>query len=189
MGIMFKSFFFILLLFCSLLDISFAQQPISFNHLTVKDGLSQSSVTCIFQDSKGFMWFGTMDGLNRFDGYSFKVFKNDPSDSSSLSDNFIYSIYEDNNGVLYFQTQSGNLQKYNPRTESFTLLSKESLDVSQFKVSSVDAFLNEPEVKWVGSLGAGTGLKRTNLTTGEITQFKHNPSDPFSISSDKVYSV
>jgi ligand-binding sensor domain-containing protein/serine phosphatase RsbU (regulator of sigma subunit) len=56
-------------------------------------------------------------------------------------------------------------------------------------VSSVDAFLNEPGVKWVGSLGAGTGLKRTNLKTGETTQFKHDPSDPFSISSDKVYSV
>jgi len=189
MGIALKSFLIAFLIGFSLLEKLFAQQPISFNHLTVENGLSQSAVTCILQDSKGFMWFGTMDGLNRFDGYSFKVFKNDPSDSSSLSDNFIYSIYEDNNGVLYFQTQSGNFQKYNPRTESFTLLSKESLDVSKFKVSSVDAFLNEPEVKWVGSLGAGTGLKRTNLTTGEITQFKHDPSDPSSISSDKVYSV
>ena len=53
----------------------FAQSHISFNHLTVEDGLSQSSVTCILQDSKGFMWFGTQDGLNKYDGYSFKIFK------------------------------------------------------------------------------------------------------------------
>lgn len=186
---MYKSFLFVFFLIFFRSENLFAQHSISFNHLTVENGLSQSAVTCIFQDSQGFMWFGTQDGLNRYDGYNFKVFKNDPSDSTSLSDNFIFSIYEDINGTLYFQTQGGNFQRYNPRAETFALLSKDSLDVSQFKVSSVDAFLNEPEVKWVGSLGAGTGLKRTDLKTGEATQFKHNPSDPFSISSDKVYSV
>ncbi|MEJ2614797.1 MAG: two-component regulator propeller domain-containing protein, partial [Ignavibacteriaceae bacterium] len=82
----------------------FPQGYISFNHLTVEDGLSQSSVTCIFQDRQGFMWFGTQDGLNRYDGYNFKVFKNEPGDSTSISDNFIFSIYQDKNGILYFET-------------------------------------------------------------------------------------
>ncbi len=186
---MFKSVLIVFIFFLFFFENLTAQKSISFKHLTVEDGLSQSAVTCIFQDSHGFMWFGTQDGLNRYDGYSFKVFKNNPSDSTSLSDNFIFSIYEDNVGTLYIQTQSGNFQKYNPRSESFTLLSKDSIDVTQFKVSSVDAFLNEPGISWVGSLGAGTGLKRTDLKTGEVTQFKNNPSDPFSISNDKVYSV
>jgi ligand-binding sensor domain-containing protein/serine phosphatase RsbU (regulator of sigma subunit) len=188
-GNMCKSVLIFFISFLFLLENLTAQNYISFKHLTVEDGLSQSAVTCIFQDSHGFMWFGTQDGLNRYDGYSFKVFKNNPSDSTSLSDNFIFSIYEDNVRTLYIQTQSGNFQKYNPRSESFTLLSKDSIDVTEFKVSSVDAFLNEPGISWVGSLGAGTGLKRTNLKTGEVTQFKNNPSDPSSISNDKVYSV
>ena len=76
------------------------QSNIRFNHLTVEDGLSQSAVTVIFQDKHGFMWFGTQDGLNRYDGYNFKIFKNIPSDSTSLTDNFIFSIYEDKTGSL-----------------------------------------------------------------------------------------
>ena len=71
----------------------FSQGNIAFNHLTVNDGLSQSSVTCIFQDRKGFMWFGTQDGLNRYDGYKFKVFKNIPNDTTTLTDNFVFFFF------------------------------------------------------------------------------------------------
>ena len=78
-----------------------SQANIKFNHLTVEDGLSQSSITCILQDRQGFMWFGTQDGLNRYDGYTFKIFKNDATDSTSLSDNFIFSIIEDQSGSNY----------------------------------------------------------------------------------------
>jgi ligand-binding sensor domain-containing protein len=86
---------FIKLVFLLLFPDIFCQSHLSFNHLGVENGLSQSAITCIFQDSKGFMWFGTQDGLNRYDGYNFKIFKNDPDDTTSLSDNFIFSIYED----------------------------------------------------------------------------------------------
>ena len=57
------------------------KQFIKFNHLQTDDGLSQSNVLCIFQDSRGFMWFGTEDGLNKYDGYNFKIYKNDPQKS------------------------------------------------------------------------------------------------------------
>src|SRR4030042_5887565 len=99
----------------------FPQNPISFNHLSIEDGLSHGSVTCIFQDKKGFMWFGTQDGLNRYDGYSFKIFRNNPSDSSSISENFIFSIYEDEKDNLYFETQSGKFHRYDPLNEIFIL--------------------------------------------------------------------
>ncbi len=86
----------------------FAQSDVIFNHLTIEDGLSQSSVTCILQDKSGFMWFGTQDGLNRYDGYNFKMFKIIPDDSSSLTSNFIFSIIEDQSGTLHVETQGGD---------------------------------------------------------------------------------
>ena len=119
--------FIILFIFHSLL---FSKDELIFDHLTVDDGLSQSSVTCIFQDSKGFMWFGTQDGLNRYDGYNFKIFKNNPSDSMSLTNNFIFSIFEDQSEILYIETQGGTLHRYYPGTESFKVVEKESIDLS-----------------------------------------------------------
>ena len=166
-----------------------AQSKISFNHLTVESGLSQSAVTCILQDSRGFIWFGTQDGLNRYDGYNFKIFKNDPSDPHSLTDNFVFAIYEDPAGTLYVETQNGFFQKYNPGTESFAVIKKDSIDLTNFRVNRVDAVLDEAEVRWVGSLGSETGLKRTDKKTGEVTIFKNDPSDPESIGDNKVYSV
>ncbi|MEJ2049269.1 MAG: two-component regulator propeller domain-containing protein, partial [Calditrichota bacterium] len=167
-----------------------SQSNIKFNHLTVEDGLSQSSVTCILQDGKGFMWFGTQDGLNRYDGYSFKIFKNDPSDSTSLSDNFIFSIIEDQAGKLYIETQSGNLHIYNPRLESFQIVNKDSVDLTGAKINTVGAVLREASgIVWTGGLAKETGLKRTNTKTGDTTVFIHDPKDPYSLSNDKVYSV
>jgi ligand-binding sensor domain-containing protein len=58
--------------------------PLRFDHITTRDGLSQDIVTCIVWDAKGFMWFGTEDGLNRYDGYSIRVYKNDPVDSTTI---------------------------------------------------------------------------------------------------------
>ena len=166
------------------------QSNIIFNHLTIEDGLSQSSVTCILQDKKGFMWFGTQDGLNRYDGYNIKVFKNDPGDSTSLTDNFIFSIYEDQSGSLYIETQSGTFHQYNPRSESFKIVIKDSVDLERAMVNSVSALLQESSgIRWTGGLSKETGLVRFDTKTGKGTTFKHNPSDPSSLSNDKVYSV
>ncbi len=178
------------LFYLLLLSNILAQQHIAFNHLTVKDGLSQSSVTCIFQDTKGFMWFGTQDGLNRFDGYNFKIFKNDPSDSTSLTENFIFSIYETQSGKLYIETQGGTLHQYNPREESFLVVNKDSISLIDARVSTVGAMLQESSgIIWTGGLGKGTGLNRTDTKTDKTTTFQHDPDDPASLSDNKVYSV
>jgi ligand-binding sensor domain-containing protein/serine phosphatase RsbU (regulator of sigma subunit) len=167
-----------------------AQSHIIFNHLTINDGLSQSSVTCILQDRQGFMWFGTQDGLNRYDGYNIKIFKNNPGDSTSLTDNFIFSVYEDQSGTLYIETQSGTFHKYNPKLESFQIVNKDSINLEGAKVNSVGALLWESSgIKWIGGLSKGTGLERFDTKTGKSTIFKHDPSDLSSLSDDKVYSV
>jgi ligand-binding sensor domain-containing protein/serine phosphatase RsbU (regulator of sigma subunit) len=166
------------------------QSNIRFNHLTVEQGLSQSAVTCILQDKQGFMWFGTQDGLNRYDGYKFKVFKNDPSDSTTLTDNFIFSIYEDKNGTLIIETQRGKFNKYNPKTESFTLVKKDNVDLLNSSINTLKAFFIESNgISWIGSQSQAMGLTRTDTKTGKTTIFKHNPSNPSSLSDDKVYSI
>ncbi len=167
-----------------------AQVDIIFNHLTIDDGLSQSSVTCILQDNNGFLWFGTQDGLNRYDGYNFKIFKNNPGDSSSLNNNFIFSIIEDQSGVLYIETQGGDFHQYNPQSESFQIINKDQIDFGKANVRSVGAVLYESNgIKWIGGLSKGTGLERIDTKSGTSKVFKHNQADPSSLSDDKVYSI
>ena len=96
-------------------------QSYYFRHYQVENGLSNNAAICGLQDSKGFLWFGTKDGLDRFDGYSFKVFRSSPDDSGSIGSNFIHCLYEDANGILWVGTESG-LFKYDAITESFRLL-------------------------------------------------------------------
>jgi signal transduction histidine kinase/ligand-binding sensor domain-containing protein/DNA-binding response OmpR family regulator len=89
-----------------------------FSHLDVNDGLSHNQVNCIYKDSKGFMWFGTMSGLNRYDGYTFKVFKHDTDDINSINDDYVVSISEGPEDKLWVVTRHG-LSIYDPATEQF----------------------------------------------------------------------
>ncbi|WP_290708824.1 two-component regulator propeller domain-containing protein, partial [Flavihumibacter sp. CACIAM 22H1] len=92
-----------------------------FRHYQVEQGLSNNTVFAIVQDAKGFLWMGTKDGLNRFDGYSFKIFRNNPDDGLKIGDSFIRSLYLDQADTLYVGTRSG-LYRYNAWDESFNLL-------------------------------------------------------------------
>ena len=94
-------------------------QSYYFNHYQVEDGLSNNAVICSIQDKNGFLWFGTKDGLNRFEGYSFKVFRNNGDDSLTIGSNFIYSLHEDSEGNLWVGCDRG-LYLYNPTMESFS---------------------------------------------------------------------
>ena len=85
---------------------SFSQQ-LFFSHYSIEEGLSQSVVNCLFQDSKGFIWIGTQNGLNKFNGYTFEIYTSNPTDTSTLSNNWIYSIDEDAEGNLWIGTKGG----------------------------------------------------------------------------------
>src|SRR3972149_5421552 len=87
--------------------------------LRVKDGLSQSSILAILQDKHGFMWFATGSGLNKYDGYTFKVYLNHPQDFLSISDNGISALYEDRDGYIWVGTTGGFINKFDRRTETF----------------------------------------------------------------------
>ena len=105
-----------LLVFCLCSQPTNAQKPdIRFDHLTIEDGLSQSSVFAILQDSRGFLWFGTQDGLNRYDGYNFKIYTVGTNlDSTVLSNNWINCIAEDQNSIIWIGTQEGGVNRFDP---------------------------------------------------------------------------
>jgi len=113
----YKYWVFILILLIVSRQSCIAQQYI-FSHFSVNNGLSQSVIKCIFQDSKGYIWFGTQQGLNKFNGYSFDNYLNNPSDTNSISDNWIYAITEDHDGNIWIGTRNG-LNKFDPKTGHF----------------------------------------------------------------------
>lgn len=96
-------------------------QHFYFRHYKVEDGLSHNSVLCSMQDKKGFLWFGTKDGLNRYDGYSFKIFRNDLSDTTTIGNNLVLSLHETKTGEIWAGCYKG-LYKYNALKENFSLL-------------------------------------------------------------------
>src|SRR5690606_8109700 len=91
---------------------------LKFQHFTSVNGLSQRSVADIVQDKKGYIWFGTRDGLNKFDGQKFIIYRHTLVDSNSLSNSNVHAIYEDSYGHLWVGTERG-LNKYNPTTDNF----------------------------------------------------------------------
>ncbi len=97
-------------------------QPVKkllFETIGANEGLSQGMVNCIIQDHYGFMWFATKDGLNRYDGYHFVVYRHDPSDSNSIAENYIEALFEDSKGRLWVGTATGGLEFFNRETETF----------------------------------------------------------------------
>ena len=95
--------------------------PARFGHISVEQGLSQATVFSIVQDNRGFMWFATYDGINKYDGYTFKTYRRIENDSSSLSNNGVSYLYEDKKGFIWvINNANEGLCKFNPKTEKFT---------------------------------------------------------------------
>lgn len=117
---LFHALYFFWLLFAMLFSPVLVGQNtgLSFDHLDISNGLSQSSVNCMLQDKAGFLWLGTQDGLNRYDGVSFRVFKNNRKDSTSLSNNFIQALWEDASGNIWVGTNAG-ASVFVPQDEKF----------------------------------------------------------------------
>jgi signal transduction histidine kinase/ligand-binding sensor domain-containing protein/DNA-binding response OmpR family regulator len=92
---------------CNLLSVFSQDTRVVFSHLDINNGISDNWVKCIYKDSKGFVWFGTNSGLNRFDGYKFEIYQHELSDSTSIADNVINAITSDKNGNLWIGTGGG----------------------------------------------------------------------------------
>lgn len=135
---MLKSF---LLFFFISITILLNAQTIRFNKRSIKDGLTQSSILTLLEDEKGFIWAGTQDGLNRYDGYHFKTFKNRIDDKNSLSNSFINTIKQDKNSYqIWIGTQNGGLNRFDPKSSTFYTFPKDNIlskiDVQQLAIDN-----------------------------------------------------
>ena len=160
--------------------------------LNVADGLSQGTVYCSFQDSKGFLWFGTQFGLNRFDGYTYKVFLNDPSDSTSISSNQIFAIAEDSNGYLWIGTDEG-LNRYNPDRNTFRHFLHSPTNNNTLSSNFITSLLLDNAGNlWAGTNNGGLNYLSPDEKINEGMKFIHfrtQHNTPGTIKSDVIRSI
>lgn len=183
------SFRYILAVFVQVISFfAFTQkQLLKFEQLGTNEGLSQSNVICILQDSRGFMWFGTRDGLNKYDGYEFTVYKNDPADSSSLNNNFINAIAESKNGDLWIATRGGGLCLYSREKDRFTTFKIDSKTTSLTSSKYTTSILEDNE----GKIWAGTeaGLNVFDPVKKTFIRYVHKANDKSSISDNYIRNI
>ena len=110
----------------------------AFNTLGITDGLSQGMVTRILQDRYGFMWFATLDGLNRYDGYKFTVYRHDSKDKTSITESYAHMLFEDSKGRLWIGTVSGGLDLYDAETETFIHVNQQQGGVNSLSEGPVN---------------------------------------------------
>ncbi len=161
-------------------------QSLRFERLGVAEGLSQDEVLAILQDRQGYLWFGTQDGLNRYNGYTFTVFRHDSKNKDSLSNSSILSLAEDEAGNLWVGTRGGGLNRYDAATGKFTAFRHDPADPASLSNDTVtDLQLTRDGVLWVATLG---GLNRSN-PDGTFTLYQPDPADPNSLSADNVSAL
>lgn len=163
-----------------------AQDPV-FRHLSVDDGLSATKVNALVQDTRGFIWAGTVDGLNRFDGYEVREFRNEEADSTSLSDNVVLFLHEDLNGYLWVGTSDGGLNRFDPATETFTRFTHDP-DVSNSLANDEVLAIAEDASGHIW-IGTGDGLSRFDPNEGVFTTYKNNPEDERSLSHNVAQTL
>ncbi|MBI5471476.1 MAG: response regulator [Ignavibacteriae bacterium] len=156
-------------------------ENISFRHLTIDDGLSQNAVTAILQDHRGFMWLGTKDGLNRYDGYVFTTYRHNPFDTASLSASHITSLFEDSRGSLWIGTVEGRVDRFVRRTETFqrfrTNVASEISTIAEDSSGNI----------WVGT--HSDGLLMLAKESHEFVHLKNQPGRARSLSSNAVHAL
>ncbi|MFQ5595385.1 MAG: two-component regulator propeller domain-containing protein, partial [Anaerolineae bacterium] len=163
---------------------------IKFRRLGLEDGLSQSTVSCIEQDDRGFMWFSTQDGLNRYDGYEFKVYRHDPDDPYSLSNNRIQLCHKDQRGVLWFVTFDSVLHRHDPLTDRFYRYPLEVEDPhSRRGVNILTMYGDSSGQLWIGTYGGG--LAKYDPNADQLVYYRDDLDDPARQSEhdNKVYTI
>ncbi len=163
-----------------------------FEQLSNEDGLSQSIVNCILQDRTGFLWLGTQNGLNRHDGYGFKVYRRDAEEPSSLGHDFIMALSEDPTGDLWIGTEGGGLARWRRATDSFQNHRHDPQDPHSLSGDRVvDLERDRTGVLWIATLDAGLNRLEEAAKDGSVSfrHYRHDPADPDSLAHDQLGAV
>ena len=178
---------FIFFIICTNLSAQISNNDIEFEHITIKEGLSHTKIFCIFQDSDGFMWFGTDDGLNRYDGYEFKIFYHNKKDSTSILSNRIRSIIEDESGDIWIGTGRG-LNKYNKDTENFIQYYGNSGRPWEKHVEFITAICEDNSGNiWMGT--SLSGIIKFNKLSEKFKYFEADQNNPNSLLHNNIRAI
>jgi len=159
-----------------------------FKHITISDGISESCINTIMQDKEGFIWLATHDGLNKFDGYTFKVYKPDASNEHSLYSNQVKTICEDSKGNIWVGTAGGGLSMFDKKTEEFTTYMNNPNDETSIPFNDVFSIFEDSKKRlWVGTFGGGLAILDKN--TGKFKRYKNNPTNPRSLSGSSIRAI
>ena len=180
-----KIFPLLIILFCTLEGSAEGKlaSSLRFGRISVDKGLSQSTVFCSYQDSQGFLWFGTDDGLNKYDGYNFEVYKFDPTDTKTLSNNSVHVIFEDSKKNLFVGTDLG-LNLYNPQNGSFRRFQNIPGDPASISSNIISSIAEDKDgVVWIGT---SKGLNALNTENFSFSVNHSNKANVSTLSSDVI---
>src|SRR5271165_4585767 len=158
-------------------------KDIRFTQLQSEEGLLEGEVNHILQDDQGFMWFGTSDGLRRYDGYGFRDYRHDPKDPNSIRGATVYALFKDRSGRLWVGSDAF-LDMFDPTTDKFTHFSGPGTAGIEGMV--LDIRQDREGMLWVASY---QGLYRVDPTTWQTVHYRHEPNDPSSLSSNLLKST
>ena len=155
--------------------------PLTFERLTLADGLSNHQTEDVLQDRRGFIWFATRNGINRYDGSDFKVYRHDVDDPFSIGDNTTRKLHEDQNGAIWVGLFSEGLDKFDPVTERFTHYRHDPADPTSISNNAINYIYRDR----AGNLWIATdnGLNKFNRESETFTRYQHDPNDPQGLSA------
>ncbi len=158
-----------------------------FTNISLAEGLSNSAVFSILRDSRGFMWFGTRNGLNRWDGRNMKTYHHDPLDSLSLPSPGVKSLAETPDGIIWIGTFDNGLASFDPKTESFKRYTSNSTDSTSLVDNNITVLTTDSNgLLWIGTQN---GICRMDSISGHFTQFQNVPGNEFSLPHNWITAI
>ncbi len=194
-----KKYFFTILkskvFFCFLvfnfiqLTIFSQKNSVKFQVIPLEQGLSNKAISAIVEDPEGFLWFATQDGLNKYNGYEFKVFQNDPSDVNTISNNNIFSLIQDKDGYLWLGTENGGLNRFDPNTHNVVRFLHDDNDPKSISSNNVYSIHESKKGElWIGTLESGFDV--LDKKTGKVIQrYKNNANNINTVSKGAIWDI
>ena len=176
---------FYILLYLIFFSVPFYAQK--FERISLEQGLSHGAVYSIVQDTKGFIWFGTEEGLDRYDGYTINVFRHDPTNPASMSSNDIGKILVEPSGIMWIGTWGSGLDRYDPKTHSFIHFLHNPDDPESLSENRIELIFRDSKgILWIGT--EKNGLNQFDEAGKRFIRYRHEPGNPSSLIGPRPYA-